>query len=245
MEFAKVLREKRKALNLTQQDLADQLHVARQTISRWETNSTFPNLDTLVELSVILDIPLDNLLKGERNDMVKKISSDVRKKKKLERYLIFIVSIFVILLLWLCFLGYGRANQVVSIDRFNPFLRTQYGYAILPAKTPSKKELTKVEATEKKSEHKEWIKAPQQVDAYVSDDPFGQGEWLKFDTGFYSKENRWALVKHKGSYVSAVRLVKQKQIQIQMREQAGNFYVPYQRKNGPRVSSSFFWWPFN
>jgi len=246
MEFATVLRKKRKALNLTQQELADQLHVTRQTLSRWENNSTFPNLDTLVELSIILDIPLDNLLKGEDNIMVKQISSDVREKKKLKRYLAIIGSVFAIFLLWLCLLGYGRANQVVLIDRFNPFLSTQYGYAILPSKTPTKKKFTTVEGPGKTAKHKEWTKVPQKVDAYVSNDPFGSGEWIKFDTGMYSKNNRWALVRHKGSYVSAARLVTKKQIPVQMREQAGNFYFSYNKKtDGPRVAKRLPWWPFN
>lgn len=43
--------EKRKELHLTQQQVADQLHVTRQTLSRWENNLSYPNLDTLVNLS--------------------------------------------------------------------------------------------------------------------------------------------------------------------------------------------------
>ncbi|MDG2981929.1 helix-turn-helix domain-containing protein, partial [Latilactobacillus curvatus] len=38
--------EKRKELHLTQQQLADKLHVTRQTLSRWENNLSYPNLDT-------------------------------------------------------------------------------------------------------------------------------------------------------------------------------------------------------
>lgn len=245
MEFAKILREKRKALNLTQQELAEKLHVTRQTLSRWENEATFPNLDTLVDLSNILEIPLDNLLKGENNTMVKQISSDVRGKKKFKRYLIILMSLFVVILLWLGLLGFGRAKQIAWIDRTNPFLSTQYAYAILPDKVPIKKKLEDViEPNGRK--HKEWVKEPQKVNAYVSDDPFGSGEWLKFYTGMYGKDNRWALVAHKGSYVAAVRLVKKKQIPLAMREQAGNDYYPYNAKtDGPRTSKRFSWWPFN
>lgn len=246
MEFATVLRDKRKALHLTQQSLADQLHVTRQTLSRWENDSSFPNLDTLVALSNILDIPLDTLLKGDDNPMVEKISSDVREKKRLKKYLLVLLSFFILIFLWLCLLGYGRANQVILIDRFNPFLRTQYGYAILPSKTPTKRTLMTVARTSKKPRHKEWFNDPQPVNAYVSNDPFGSGDWLKFDTGMYTTKNRWALVRHKGSYVSAVRLVEKKQIPLQMREQAGSFYLPYSKANyGSRVGKDTPWWPFN
>ncbi|MCS8623036.1 helix-turn-helix transcriptional regulator [Lactiplantibacillus plantarum] len=47
MQFANVLRKKRKELHLTQQQLADKLHVTRQTLSRWENNLSYPNLDTV------------------------------------------------------------------------------------------------------------------------------------------------------------------------------------------------------
>ena len=57
MEFANVLRKKRKERHLTQQELADQLHVTRQTLSSWENNLSYPNLDTLVSLSDFFAIP--------------------------------------------------------------------------------------------------------------------------------------------------------------------------------------------
>ena len=132
MQFANVLRKKRKELHLTQQQLADKLHVTRQTLSRWENNLSYPNLDTLVNLSEFLAVPLDILLKGDGNLMVNKISQDVRDKDKYKRYLMIVSAIFILIFLWLSVLGYGRASQNEWIDRFNPFLRVQYGYAVLP-----------------------------------------------------------------------------------------------------------------
>lgn len=226
MKLSSQLREKRKALNLTQQDLADQLHVTRQTLSCWENDLSYPNLDTLVQLSQILDLSLDNLLKGESNPMVTKISSDVRTKKKYKRSLTIVGSVLILIALFLILLAYGRATQNSNIDRVNPFLETRYGYAILPTPSTSTR--------------------PGKIDTFVSDDPFGQGSWLKFHTGEYNKKNRWALVKHKGSYVVAIRLVNKKQIPLSMREQAGSFYTKYHSKNdGSRTGKQFSWWPFD
>lgn len=45
-----------KKKHLTQQQLADKLHVTRQTLSRWENNLSYPNLDTLVNLSEFLAV---------------------------------------------------------------------------------------------------------------------------------------------------------------------------------------------
>lgn len=53
--------------NLSQGDLADALEVSRQSISKWETNGSVPELDKLVKLSEIFDISLDELITGKKN----------------------------------------------------------------------------------------------------------------------------------------------------------------------------------
>ena len=51
--------------NLSQGDLADALEVSRQSISKWETNGSVPELDKLVKLSEIFDVSLDALITGK------------------------------------------------------------------------------------------------------------------------------------------------------------------------------------
>lgn len=51
--------------NLSQGDLADALDVSRQSISKWETNGSVPELDKLVKLSEIFDVSLDALITGK------------------------------------------------------------------------------------------------------------------------------------------------------------------------------------
>ena len=51
--------------NLSQGDLADALEVSRQSISKWETNGSVPELDKLVKLGEIFDISLDELIIGK------------------------------------------------------------------------------------------------------------------------------------------------------------------------------------
>ena len=60
------LRELRKENNLTQEQLAEQLGVARRTISRWETGNNMPDLDILVELSDLYSVDLREIFNGER-----------------------------------------------------------------------------------------------------------------------------------------------------------------------------------
>ena len=50
---------------LSQGDLADILNVSRQSVSKWETDGSVPDLDKLVKLSRVFDVTLDQLVTGE------------------------------------------------------------------------------------------------------------------------------------------------------------------------------------
>lgn len=52
----------RKRLGLSQQTLADQLHVVRQTISKWEKNLSVPDAEALLKLADALDTSVQSLL---------------------------------------------------------------------------------------------------------------------------------------------------------------------------------------
>ena len=66
--IGKFLQELRKEKGLTQEQLAEQLFVARRPVSRWETGANMPDLDILVELADLYDVDLRELLDGERKD---------------------------------------------------------------------------------------------------------------------------------------------------------------------------------
>lgn len=59
MEIGKLLKIRREQKKLTQQQVATKFHVTRQTVSRWENEKSYPNIDTLVELSFFFDFSLD------------------------------------------------------------------------------------------------------------------------------------------------------------------------------------------
>ena len=66
VKIGKLLQELRKEHGLTQEQLAEQLGVARRTVSRWETGNNMPDLDILVELSDLYSVDLREILSGER-----------------------------------------------------------------------------------------------------------------------------------------------------------------------------------
>lgn len=53
---------KRKALGLTQQKLADSLHVSSQAVSKWENGTAYPDITLLPELASVLKTTVDALL---------------------------------------------------------------------------------------------------------------------------------------------------------------------------------------
>lgn len=55
----------RNQAGLSQEALAEQLGVSRQSVSRWETDASIPDLDKLVRLSEIFGVTLDELVKGD------------------------------------------------------------------------------------------------------------------------------------------------------------------------------------
>lgn len=64
MELYELLKIQRKKAGLTQEQLANQLFITRQSVSKWETGLTYPDIDNLFALSDLYDISLDELLRG-------------------------------------------------------------------------------------------------------------------------------------------------------------------------------------
>ena len=58
----------RKEKGLTQANLAEQLGVSDRAVSKWETGRSLPDADNMLQLSRILGITVDELLKGEKTD---------------------------------------------------------------------------------------------------------------------------------------------------------------------------------
>ena len=64
-KIGKFISIKRKALGMTQSELASKVYVTDKTISRWETGMYMPDLSTIVLLSDILNCSTYELLLGE------------------------------------------------------------------------------------------------------------------------------------------------------------------------------------
>lgn len=84
MELGKQIKKHCQEVQLSQEKLADRVYVSRQTISNWENDKSYPDVNSLVLLSEIFQISLDNLIKGDIEVM-----KDVIQKEeivKMNRY---------------------------------------------------------------------------------------------------------------------------------------------------------------
>ena len=64
--FDQNLRRLRLRRNMKQEDLAEQMHVSRQTVSGWETGRRQPDLETLKKLAEVLDVDIHELIYGNK-----------------------------------------------------------------------------------------------------------------------------------------------------------------------------------
>lgn len=100
MEIGNLLKQARMKFSLTQEQIAEKLFVSRQTISNWENGKSYPDIISVIKLSDLYSISLDELLKGDQK-MVRHLdeSTDVvRSNKKLIGAVIVNIILFLVMI---------------------------------------------------------------------------------------------------------------------------------------------------
>ena len=122
MTLGEKIYELRTQHNLSQGDLANELNVSRQSISKWENGNSTPDLEKIVKLAEIFNVSLDELIKNEEKEETilntpehnAPIPTKTREKKIGKGLLIAgVISIFVFLLL-----GLGITGVFIAIPLF-------------------------------------------------------------------------------------------------------------------------------
>ena len=104
IKIGKFIAERRKALGMTQMQLAEKLYISDRAVSKWETGKSMPDVSIMIELSKILGISVQELLMGEvkhmddkNNDKVLlELAKEIQQKNKIiwrSMWIIMIVSI--------------------------------------------------------------------------------------------------------------------------------------------------------
>ena len=99
MEIKNQIRAYRSQLGMSQEELGEAVYVTRQTVSNWETGKSYPDIQSLLRLSSLFGISLDQLIKGDVELLKEKINADdVRAFNRLSN--VFMVMMVLSLLAW-------------------------------------------------------------------------------------------------------------------------------------------------
>ena len=103
MEIGNKIQELRKKKGISQEELAEKIGVARQTISKWELGETSPDLKQAKELSKIFKISLDELTNNDIKEVLIEKTSNTEQLaglilKIIKFFVIFIIVVFILLI---------------------------------------------------------------------------------------------------------------------------------------------------
>jgi len=80
MELGKQIKRYRGELGLSQEMLAERIYVSRQTISNWENDKNYPDINSLLRLSEVFQVSIDILIKGDVEKMKEVIKQEDRAR---------------------------------------------------------------------------------------------------------------------------------------------------------------------
>lgn len=193
MSFQYDIKKLRLDNNMTQKELADIIHVSRQTVSAWENGKNYPSLNVLRELSSLFEISFEQIIFGEytvskQKTIAETINKDLTLKEKYKKSTIMLSTILLLALLWIIILTIGYKKGIDKIDRFNPFLQYKVSYTKAP--------------NDKIASNGIWTR-------WFSDNEMGtQWSKLSLSTGINPGINDpYIMAYHKGSYVKDARFV--------------------------------------
>lgn len=95
MNFSKQLKKHRELNHFSQEMLAEKIYVTRQTISKWENDKSYPDIHNLVALSILFDITLDELVKGDIVSMKNMIRNN-QMTKDTRNMVLFLLLAFIV-----------------------------------------------------------------------------------------------------------------------------------------------------
>ena len=79
MKFGDKLVELRKKNGYSQEELAEKLGVSRQSVSKWESNNTYPETDKIIQIANLFECSMDDLI----NDKITDVDGALRKNKNI------------------------------------------------------------------------------------------------------------------------------------------------------------------
>lgn len=123
MNIGKRIHEIRQQKNLTQEQLASDLAISRQAVSKWESGKAIPDIENLMYISNLYNVSLDELIKGD-DRVGQKIVADASAKKWHKLSILFFAALLVYIVwfgsihgIWQIGLGIAVLSMIVIDTR--------------------------------------------------------------------------------------------------------------------------------
>jgi DNA-binding XRE family transcriptional regulator/uncharacterized protein YxeA len=172
--IADILRENREAAGVTQQGLADKILVSRQTVHRWESGKSHPDMELMIRVAQALNFPVTEFWGGDSEKMNDEIGNVAKRGKIYRQAAYFLLSLIIVVVAVFSVAYLGRNFHSQYLDRVNPFMKEQTGYVLVERSGKQK--------------------------AAVIDDEFGDGNIVTIN-GSYNNKDEFVKVVHRGAYV--------------------------------------------
>lgn len=171
-----ILKFKREANNLTQQELADKIQVSRQTIHRWESGKSHPDMEYMIAVATALQFPVTDFWGGNDDQVNVEIGNVVDRGNRYKVASYFLLTIVLISFLISSIAFLGRNLHSPYLDYINPFIEEKVGYSLVTT-TGSQK-------------------------VAVIDNDIAEGSVITLN-GYSKGKNEFVKVVHKGAYVKS------------------------------------------
>lgn len=139
VKIGKYIAGKRKALGMTQKQLAEKLNMSDKSVSKWERGICLPDVSVYMELCEILGISINEFLAGEdidaenvekkSEDNIIQVTKDSKKKQKNLKSILAVVTTFAVIMV--LFLGtvfvhkmMQPKNYIIAVDRTSAEMKT-------------------------------------------------------------------------------------------------------------------------
>ncbi|MBW7477331.1 helix-turn-helix domain-containing protein [Paenibacillus oenotherae] len=115
MVFGEKLKGERNKRGWSQEELAEQLFVSRQSVSKWENGQNYPSIEVIIKISDLFGLTIDELLRSDE-ELTKKVIKDSKQLAHPKLKLVFDLLFMLGLALMFIKIGILILNKLTELD---------------------------------------------------------------------------------------------------------------------------------
>jgi transcriptional regulator with XRE-family HTH domain len=115
MIFSERLKREREKKGWSQTELAEKIHVSRQSVSKWETGKNYPSIEVIIDLSDLFGITIDELLRSDE-DLKAKVIQDSKQLAHPKWKVLFDSVFLLVLKIAIIALNYFAGTNILILE---------------------------------------------------------------------------------------------------------------------------------